>query len=43
VANESAIATAPKVDFGSGVAPQARPGAASPGAPEPPVGAQPAH
>src|SRR6185436_5921932 len=35
VANEAEISTAPKVDFGNGVAPQARQGAAQ-GAPTPP-------
>jgi hypothetical protein len=35
VANESEISTAPKVDFGNGVAPQARQGAQTP---PPPTG-----
>jgi LemA protein len=40
VANESQIATAPKVDFGNGVAPQAT---APPQPAQAPAGAQPAH
>ncbi|MBV8853688.1 MAG: LemA family protein [Sinobacteraceae bacterium] len=43
VANESAIASAPKVDFGSGAAPPAQPRTGGTGTPEAPVGAQPAH
>ncbi len=43
VANESAIETAPKVDFGSGAAPQAQPRAAGSATSETLIGAQPAH
>jgi LemA protein len=43
VANESAIATAPTVDFGNGVARPAAPSAANPGAAQPPASAPPAH